>query len=143
MSSNRTAGKLEEAAKEIAAALTFQVTRTVNAGVDDDSYQLPNVICSAEVGEEYPLTSGNFWIVLRVTVNSHIADNYLNDHKEDYQIVADKFFEDDIAAQLSNTSVEEFAVQHIRGRAQGRTIKEQARSDYIELDLNACSTDIT
>jgi hypothetical protein len=143
MSSNRVTGKLEEAAKILVDALTFAVTRTSNTGVDNDELKLPNVICSAEQGEEYPLNSGNFWIRLRATLNSQIKDTTLANHQADFQVLADKFMEDDIAAQLSATAVTEFHVFGVRGREQGRTIKEQAHSDYIELDVLAASTDIS
>lgn len=135
---NDTTDKLESAAQAIIAALEFARPRTVNTGVDDDNYALPNVICSVEEGNEYPLKSGNFWVRLRLTVNSAIGLSRV-EHLNDFRIVHDTFFAEDIDQVLS-AAVGNFFVQGIRERTQGRTIKEKAHSHFIECELLACST---
>lgn len=135
---NDTTDKLESAAQLIASRLTFEVTRTVNTGVDDDAYALPNVICGAEEGEEFPLGSGNFWLKLRVTLNTDVKEKRIK-HLADFKTLHDAFFSSDLETQLS-TVIGHFAVQGIRERRQGRQIKDKAHSHWIELDCLACST---
>lgn len=136
---NDTTDKLESAAQALVSRLTFELSRTINTGVDDDSYALPNVICSAEEGEEFPLTSGNFWTKLRVTLNTDVKGGTRQKHLADFRTLHDAFWSTDLETQLS-TVVGNFAVQGIRERHQGRNIKEKCHSHWIELDCLACST---
>lgn len=131
--------RLEAAAKVLVDALSFSVTRTINTGVDDADLQMPNVICTAvDTNEEHPKDSGNFFITLHVELNSNKTTTRAV-HLADVATMRAVFMSDDIVQRLG-AAVGDFGVQGIRARKKGRTIKENAHSHYIELEVLACDS---
>lgn len=134
--------KAEAAGKAVASALTFGVTRSHFTGLDDSTLQMPNTVSTAiNTGEEVPRGTGNFVVTLAVAINTNAKDNTLVEHRADVATLKDAFMADDIETTLTGDG---FTVFGVRDRRMGQSAREEkVFSDFIELDIVCCASDIS
>ena len=148
MAYNDLLSKVEAAAKSVVDDLTLSGNPTVNTGLDDDDLALPCVVCTATgTGEEVPRGTGNHVVTVRIHVKSQANDTSLATHRGNVATVFDAFQNDEIDVTLS-AAVSDFHVIGVRDvrmdRTEGQQTSGQAvMGDFIELDIVACSADLS
>lgn len=136
--------KMEEAAAIIVANLAgTSQSYSVRTGLDDDSYEVPNIILTAsDTGEQIPKNSGNKIVTLRATINSNPNDTTLVNFSADAKLLFDLFNSDDIGAQLSSAVDSFYVYDPPKENREGAEPKDNKLSKFIELELLACEADV-
>jgi len=114
----------------------------VRTGADDEDLNKgANVVHSVDdTGEEIPMDTGNFVCIGRITVNSHMKDYTLVQHRERVATVFDAFMDSGLPDTLS--AVSGFHCFAIYGRQTGKIQKDKAFCDWLELRFLAAPSDL-
>jgi hypothetical protein len=136
--------KMEQAAQLLAESLTFTAAPTVNLGQDDQRLAARSIVCSAtKTGQEIPLYSGNFVVKLRVELKVNPADFPKATQQADAKVLTDAFSMDDIGAELGALVTGFYAYDPRLSIDHGNESAEHTLTNWVEVDLLCCETDIT
>lgn len=134
--------------KVIAESVSFanRGSALVHTGQGNDQLAMPHVVCMAEVGEEFPQDTGNFWTQSTIEVHSSAdpkTTTTLTAHRRRAAYVFDAFLNGTLAADLSSTGTD-YHCFGIRNRRLGQE-REEDRSwvSSISFDAYCCGSDMS
>lgn len=139
---NRVGSKTEEAAAAHAATLTFTGSPTITKGRDDAEKNSEKLIrFTAEVQEEEPIGTGNFFVNLEAEIRS-IAANGESAHNTRVAEVGDMMSDSALASTLSAAASDYYCFAALEMNGSGPTVEGDYMVERISRRLYACASDI-
>lgn len=132
--------KLEAAAVALFAANSVSAL-TGFAGQSSEAHSRPALICKAEQGEEFPQGSGNFNLDLTLQVQSQADDTPIATHRDYFGQVVDIFTDSTVAAGLSGTSTNFFAMGVFNPRFRSE-VQDRAFISELTITVYCCASDL-
>lgn len=147
---NDLLSKVEAAYKSVIDALALTGKRgsedgvavTVLTGLDDETAELPKVICAAQdTAEEVHYNTGILRLTVQIHVISHSADESLAIHRARLAAVADAVMTDDRAAVLS-AAVDDFHCYDVHWLGLSADPDGNSFHTIAELSAVCCGADV-
>ena len=138
---NDLLSKAEAACKSVIDGLGLSGV-TVNTGIDDDTLELPYVVCYASGSTEVVVDTGLDRVRMQIILCSDAeATTGLATHRTRVATVTDLFRDEDIIASLT-AAEEDFGVIHVHFDNQSSDMMDHKLKHTVELDIICCGMDI-